>query len=549
MNSSPNTNTLEDFPTVCDSLSLGKGSGLSEDNALVLSQVKVDDEPVRSVEGRYFTRLDGLRSWRATEAGAEILVSDSVVQIDFLDSDLFRIKISRTGAPEPGPTYAVVRDPSSWRAEFAVDETDAAVRLTTQALQVVVGKSPFRIEAYRADGSAILQCSAEDELGSYACLNDVFIVTRRRGEGESVLGLGQKTGRIDRSGRSLILWNTDVLNPRSVKEFAAGFKAGDSRGDPRSQEFDPYYISIPFYQTLDEHGRAAGFFIDNLHRADYDFSQTGKTRIQFAGGEYVEYVFAGPDLPRVLESYTELTGRMSSPPMWSLGYHHCRWHPYNAQDVLTHANGYRRRGIPCDSIWLDIDHMNGYRVFTRNKKLFPDPAGTLAALGALKFRAVTIVDPGVKVEPGYSVYDSGLERGAFCLTEQRSIYQGQVWPGRTAFPDFANAGTREWWGELNAAHIQLGLAGIWNDMNEPATGDIPDQAMRFDRGLYSHGAYHNGYALLMAMGTYQGLRKALPRQRPFILSRAGSAGIQRYAANWLGDNMSRWEHLEMSIPM
>jgi alpha-glucosidase len=155
----------------------------------------------------------------------------------------------------------------------------------------------------------------------------------------------------------------------------------------------------------------------------------------------------------------------------------------------------------------------------------------------------------VKVEPGYAVYDSGLERKAFCLTEQGGIYHGQVWPGRTAFPDFATEETREWWGTLNAEHIGMGLSGIWNDMNEPATGDIPDAAMRFGHGAFSHGVYHNGYAMMMAMGTYQGLRKAMPDTRPFILSRAGSAGIQRFAANWLGDNMSRWEHLAMSIPM
>ncbi len=516
---------------------------------LVLSKLVPNGEPVRGVRGDYFTPLGQISDWERTSTGIRARAEDAMVRVDLLDSDLFRIQISTIGSDDPAPTFAVVREPATWSSSFFIHDNGSELHLSTADIRVVVGKSPFRIEAYRADGSAIMECPSDNGLGSYARLNDEFIVTRVRASSSSILGLGQKTGRLDRTGRSLILWNTDVLNPRSLKEFAVGLKEGDPRGDPRSQAFDPYYISIPFYQTLDEAGRAAGFFIDNLHRADYDFGHPDETRIRFVGGVYEEYVFAGPELGDILKGYTGLTGRIGAPPMWSLGYHHCRWHPYAAQDVIHHAKTYRKRGIPCDSIWLDIDHMQGYRVFTWNKKLFSDPAKTLASLKDLGFRAVTIVDPGVKVEPGYPVYDSGLEKGAFCLTEQGVPYHGQVWPGRTAFPDFASSTAREWWGGLNAQHIQFGLSGIWNDMNEPATGDIPDSAMRFDHGKYSHGVYHNGYATLMAMGTYQGLRKAMPDLRPFILSRAGSAGIQRYAANWLGDNMSRWEHLAMSIPM
>ena len=162
---------------------------------------------------------------------------------------------------------------------------------------------------------------------------------------------------------------------------------------------------------------------------------------------------------------------------------------------------------------------------------------------------ITIIDPGVKFDPGYAVFDAGVERGVFCRTEGGDLYLGQVWPGNTAFPDFVTEQARAWWGELNAAHVQSGLAGIWNDMNEPATGSIPSDRMRFGRGEFSHERYHNQYALLMAMATTAGLRDAMPDLRTFVLSRAGFAGIQRYAANWMGDNLSRWDHLELSIAM
>ena len=155
----------------------------------------------------------------------------------------------------------------------------------------------------------------------------------------------------------------------------------------------------------------------------------------------------------------------------------------------------------------------------------------------------------MKYDPGYWVFDQALERNVLCKTEGGDVYIGQVWPGNTAFPDFVTEEARAWWGELNAAHVQSGLAGIWNDMNEPATGAIPPDAMRFGGGQHSHERYHNQYALLMAMGTTAGLLDAMPDKRTFVLSRAGFAGIQRYAANWMGDNMANWDHLWLSVPM
>jgi alpha-glucosidase len=173
----------------------------------------------------------------------------------------------------------------------------------------------------------------------------------------------------------------------------------------------------------------------------------------------------------------------------------------------------------------------------------------LERLAEQGFRVVTIIDPGVKHEPGYPVFDDALARDVLCRTESGEVYIGEVWPGATSFPDFVTEEGRTWWGDLNAEHARSGVAGIWNDMNEPATGRIPTSAMRFARGRFSHERFHNEYALLMAMATREGLMRALPERRPFILTRAGSPGIQRYAANWLGDNQSRWDHLWLSMPM
>jgi alpha-glucosidase len=200
-------------------------------------------------------------------------------------------------------------------------------------------------------------------------------------------------------------------------------------------------------------------------------------------------------------------------------------------------------------VWLDIEHMDGYRVFTWDTESFPDVEAMVARLTEHGFRLVTIVDPGVKHEPGYVVFDEALERDVLCRTEGGDLYIGDVWPGDTAFPDLATEQGRAWWGERNAAHRRSGVAGIWNDMNEPATGRNPPEAMRFDHGRIPHERLHNQYGLLMAMATTEGLLAERPEERTFVLSRAGFSGIQRYAANWMGDNQARWDHLWVSIPM
>ena len=385
---------------------------------------------------------------------------------------------------------------------------------------------------------------------TYATLNDAWTVRRRCRREDAIFGLGEKSGRHNRKGRDFTLWNTDVLNPYETLEFTAGKAPDDPRGDRASVEFDPYYVSIPFfYHQTYPAGTMAASFVDNGYRGAYEFSQPEEYRISFRGGQYTEYVFAGPDMPEILEAYTWLTGRAAPPPLWSLGYHQCRWFHYTQDAVEALGQQHRDNDIPCDALWLDIEYMDGYRVFTWNTELFPDPRGMLERLAEQGFRVITIIDPGVKYEPGYPVFDAGLERDVFCRTEGGDIYIGQVWPGNTAFPDFVTEEARTWWGELNAAHVGFGLAGIWNDMNEPATGNIEPRQMHFDHGRYSHERYRNQYALLMAMGTRSGLLAAMPERRTFILSRSGFAGIQRYAANWLGDNQSRWDHLWLSIAM
>jgi alpha-glucosidase len=474
------------------------------------------------------------------------------LRIDVVRDDVVRIKISRGGVFDESPTFALCVDPLAEPVEFGVERADGVVRLRTAALVVSLWLDPFRLDVHRTDGSPVTE-TAQDEDGrywAYATLNDAFTIRRTCRQEDAIFGLGEKTGRHNRKGRDFTLWNTDVLDPVATAEFTSVWPADDPRSQRTSTAFDPYYVSIPFfYHQTYPTGTMAASFVDNGYRGRYEFSAPEEYRIHFDGGQYTEYVFAGPDMPDVLEAYTWLTGRTAPPPLWSLGYHQCRWFDYSQDAVEQLAERHRANDIPCDVLWLDIDYMDGYRVFTWNTDAFPDVPGMLSRLAETGFRLITIVDPGVKYEPGYRVFDEGVERDVLCKTEGGDIYIGQVWPGNTAFPDFVTDEGRRWWGELNAEHVRSGLAGIWNDMNEPATGVIPPDRMRFGNGRFSHERYHNQYALLMAMGTTAGLLEAMPERRTFVLSRAGFAGIQRYAANWMGDNLSRWDHLWLSVPM
>jgi alpha-glucosidase len=489
---------------------------------------------------------------RETDRGLSAELHGETLRLDVVRDDIVRVSISRGGVLDDAPTFSVCVEPLAQEVGFAVEREDGVVRLRTAALVASLWLDPFRLDVHRADGSPVVQ-TAPDATGAsaaYATLNDAFVVRRRCVVEDAFYGLGEKTGPLNRRGRDFTLWNTDVLDPVATLEFTAGRPAGDPRGERTSDGFDPYYVSIPFIYHQDHRsGAMAASFVDNCHRAAYDFTAREQYAFRFEGGQYTEYIFAGPDMPEILEAYTWLTGRAGLPPLWSLGHHQSRWHRYTQDDVQALARRHRAEAIPCDALWLDIEYMDGYRVFTWDRDRFPDPAGMLARLAADGFRVVTIIDPGIKYEPGYAVFDAAMARDVLCRTEGGDIYIGQVWPGETAFPDFVCAEARAWWGELNAAHVASGIAGIWNDMNEPATGVIAPGRMRFDRGRFSHERYHNQYALLMAMGTTEGLRAAMPDRRTFVLSRAGCAGIQRVAANWMGDNLSRWDHLAVGVPM
>ncbi|HMA37338.1 MAG TPA: TIM-barrel domain-containing protein [Chloroflexia bacterium] len=363
-------------------------------------------------------------------------------------------------------------------------------------------------------------------------------------------GAGERTGPLDRSTTQMTFWTADV--------------------GPHHPGTDAMYQCIPVFLAWDPTtGQTAGLFCDHpgLQRWDIGGVQAGALCVAARAPVLDLYLFAGPAMPDVLAQYTALTGRMPLPPRWALGFQQSRWSYYPASTVLAIAQEFRRRNLPGDVLYLDIDYMRGFRDFTFDPEGFPDPAGLLQALAALGFRVVTILDPGVKKDRGYRIYDEMFREQYYVKWPDGRPFVGTVWPGPCVFPDFFAPAVRAWWGRQHAALLDVGVAGIWDDMNEPAVassqqpaditldhtwaaGTFPAELVHAtESGPRAHSAVHSAYGLQMARATAAALDALRPEARRFVLTRAGYAGVQRYAAVWTGDNHSWWEHLAMAVTM
>ncbi|HWP98960.1 MAG TPA: glycoside hydrolase family 31 protein [Vicinamibacterales bacterium] len=481
----------------------------------------------------------------AREGAALLFRNDrAVAAVAALSPHVIRVRIAPGRRFGRDHSYAVVfRPPGDPAARITIGRDRSMI--ATSALRVVIRHSPFRIAIEDAGGASL---DEDDPEKGIAFSGATVRVWKRLRDDEQIYGLGEKTGRLNKRGRKLggytyAMWNSDT--------FAYGM------------DTDPIYASVPFYLVLRQ-GRAHGIFLDNTFRTSFDIGHTSHGLLSFGadGGELDYYFIDGPAPRDVVARYTELTGRMPLPPLWALGYHQCRYSYFPDSRVRFIAANFRERRIPADVLWLDIHYQDRYRPFTWDRRRFPDPARLAADLRAQGFRLVAIVDPHPAKVPGTEVYDTGLAGGHFVTRPDGSIYEAPVWPSQaeddprpSVFPDFSRPATREWWGGLYRSLLDAGIAGIWNDMNEPAvfvdpTGTFPLDVRHDNEGAPTdHREIHNVYGMLMSRATYEGLRRLRPGERPFVLTRASFAGGQRYAALWPGDNVSTWEHLRGSIPM
>ncbi len=469
--------------------------------------------------------LGNVEKVTANHATYTFFTTNGKAQVIVYSPNVIRIRVDKQ-AFAPDFSYAVVASP----VPCAVKTTNSADTYTiaTDSVTLRITKKPLRFTFLTKDGKII---NADDPAFGTSWLGEEVTTYKTLQKGERFIGLGEHGGNLDRAGTACVDYNTD--NP--------GYDDSSDR----------MYSAIPFYIGL--HDKLAyGIFMDNSSRSLFNFGAGNNRFSSFTAdcGEMNYYFIYNATVRNIITSYTWLTGRTPLPPVWSLGFQQCRWSYFPEADLLSTAAKFRERHIPIDMIYLDIHYMDKYKIFTWDPQRFPDPRQMVDNLKKMAMHLAVIIDPGVKISNHYPVYQQGLDSALFIKYPDGTNYAGQVWPGWCNFPDFTMPKTRAWWGRWVKTYADLGVTGFWNDMNEIAVWgkEVPDLLnLNWDGHHTTYRQAKNVYGFQMARSTYEGAKKYMNGERPFVLTRSGYSGLQRYSAIWTGDNQAKEDHMLLGV--
>ncbi len=461
-------------------------------------------------------------------SGNEVLIKadNAIMKIQAYTDEIIRVRVAENKLADDF-SYAVVLSP---RVKLTKEsENKDFVIWSTSSVKVKINKNPLYISFYNEKNELI---NSDDSVLRVSWMGTEVVNYKKLFADEKFIGLGEKTGGLNKRGNAYQNWNSDV----------PGYGLHQ----------DPLYATIPFYIGI--HGRYVyGIFLDNTYRTYFNFGASTDDRVMSFGaadGELNYYYIAGKNVAQLIKNYTELTGRAQMPPLWSLGYQQCRYSYFPDTELLTIAKTFRDKKIPADVLYLDIHYMDNYKVFTFSPENYPKPKETIDQLKQMGFRTVVIVDPGLKIEKGYRAYDEGVAKGYFARYPDGTYYVGSVWPGRSHFPDFTNPEVRKWWGTLFDAYTNVGIEGIWNDMNEPAAWgqSIPNLIeFNYDGHKTTLSQARNVYGMQMARATYEGMKNLRNNLRSLNITRATYSGGQRYSTIWTGDNVAYDDHMLLGV--
>ena len=486
----------------------------------------------------YEHHLGKVQSVTKGKESGSFLVSGSDriwLRLQFTSPEVVRIQYA---LDELGPDFSYAIDPEFEPTKLSVKKSEdkKAFHLSSKVLKVSIAKKDGQLTIRELAGNKIVHQQAAPFQARTTLLKGLEQVRFqfKALKDEAFYGLGDKSGDTDLRGRQYENWCTD--------SFGYG------------NHSDALYRAIPFFYGL-RRGMAYGCYLDNSYRTHFDFDsyKDDTVTVWADGGDFNYYFIYGPELDSVAKRYHELTGLPEMPPLWAMGFHQCRWSYYPESRVRELADEFREKQFPCDAIYLDIDYMDGYRCFTWNKEYFPNPKQLVKDLRKSNFHTVVMIDPGIRVDPDYHVYKTGIEKDVFCRRPDGRLMTGPVWPPNCVWPDYTKPEVRDWWGPLyKELYNKQGISGFWNDMNEPAVFKVhqmtfPEDVRHDYEGYGSdHAKAHNIYGMQMSRATYDGLKDLQPKKRPFLLCRASFSGGQRYAALWTGDNVASWEHLRLA---
>lgn len=454
--------------------------------------------------------------------------ANCIFDVHVYNSNVVRVRVSKEKQFR-NFSYALVSNDIPVYDNAKISENGNGIIISTNALNVEIKKSPELSFVFTNKEGIVIN---EDEAhnGAVSFSGNKVTAFKKTMHNERFIGLGEALGNIDRRGTGVTLNNTD------------NYKYADPRV--------PMYSSIPFYMGL-HNNEVYGIFFNNSHKAFFNFaSATPYTSVSFDGGELDYFFIYDTTVAKVISHYTTLTGKMEMPPLWSLGYQQSRCTYYPQDQVMWIAETFRRKQIPLDGIVLDADYQLGYEPFRTNTKRFPDMPGLAAQLNKMGIELTASVYPGVHIDSTYDSYTDGLQKNIFIKTTDGKAFQTEIAPLKVHLPDYTDPKARQWWINKMEWMKRNGINGYWNDMNEPATANsyLPDNLVfDFDGHKATTAEAKNVFGFQMARSSYEAAVKNLGNKRPFVLTRSGFAGVQRYSALWSGDNLATDEGLLTGI--
>jgi alpha-glucosidase len=482
--------------------------------------------------------LGGISSFKSDRNVALIECENGYLEIKLISPTIWRVRASKHPFTREHKSWASIEPPASSNIKLKQergyltvktdknisDRNDIIIRINERDSTVTFQK--FNNEILNDESKAI-------SFGKYVSWSSLQKISH---EQDIHIGFGERTGKLAKNGRKMTFWNTD---PTSY-----------------GKNDDPLYQSEPIQISIKKDGSAYGIFYDNHHYSIIKPKNDKKSTINYftESDPICYYFFTGPTLKEVCKQISTINGTLPLPPKWILGHHQCRWSYCPEEKVREIARNFRERNIPCDSVHLDIDYMDGFRCFTWDKDRFPDPKKMISDLGEDGFKIIVITDPGLKVDQEYKVFADCIKNDYQCKLPNQKSYVTRVWPGKSIFPDFTNPDVREWWGTQFKTLFDVGVEGFWIDMNEPSTFTFKRTALddvehNMDGRGGDHQDAHNIFGQSMMIATREGVDKLRGNKRTFLFTRSCYAGIQRYSASWTGDNNSNWVGLQQTIPM
>ena len=464
-------------------------------------------------------------TYQKTKNGIEGKTETGFFRISVYSDYILRVQFSKENKLETF-SYSLVNNELPSFSDFQISENQSKIFIKTSAIHAEINLQPFGVIFKNNKDEIINEDLTGKGLGTQILGNKITVYKKLQ-EGEKFVGLGEQLGNLNRTGTVVTNKNTD------------NYKYDDPR--------IPMYVSIPFFMGF-HHDKMYGIYFDNSFRSVFNFgaSNTRFSSYAFDGGDLDEFFMYDNSVEKILQHYTSLTGRMELPPKWSIGYHQSRCSYFPENQVLNIANTFKNKNIPIDCVVLDADYLHQYEPFRINKERFPDMKNLSQKLQKMGIELTASVNPGIKIDETYDAYKTGLKSDVFLKYQDGEIYKTEIYPNMNHYPDFSSPKTRNWWAENMKIYQDVGINGYWNDMNEPAINGqaMPDNVVFDCDGRTSNPLeMQNYYGFLMARSSYESFKKFGGNKRPFILTRSGFAGIQRYSAVWSGDNQAKDEHI------